>query len=212
MKRAACTSLLMAFAVACTPRGVADTAAQADDTSFAVDDSGTDDTSQPEPERFRVLGTLTVQDGEYAAAEVQYRLLADDGTEICTQTHAAETVTMALSPEPEWVFDWARLDLADTDEWCQASLPSSLGVGLGLLYTEVVPHLEASGVAEVQSSLQGFYASFEQPWSDGIEQSTLAMGYAGTEQALAGEIQAAESGPLPDGVYSFRSVFTLTLE
>lgn len=214
MRRDLVGALAMGLLCACSGAGAneADTGARASDTSDTTQDTSDTDTGAPSFARLRLSGGLELVDGQVSGGTVIYTLYEASGSEVsCMQEHLISAASELPSTEPEWVIHWSELSLAESDAGCGVTLPLELRVGLGTLYPEVVPLLDKYGVANAKEALQGFYAALPTPLGEGLEGEVFAMGYAGTSAALAGEGQALEEGPFPDGLYLIESVYFLQL-
>lgn len=214
MKRELLSATGLAFLCACSAGAgnTSDTGNRGTDSWDPVDDTSTIDTATPDFARLRLSGALELVDGQITTGTVFYTLHEAGETEMsCTQEHRVATASQLASTEPDWVMHWAELSLQETEVGCGVSLPLEMRVGLGKLYYEVVPLLDKYGVAESKDSLQGFYAALPAPLGKGLDGEVFAMGYGGTSAALAGEGEAQDEAPFPDGLYLIESVYFLQL-
>lgn len=191
------------------------------DDSGALDatwDSGaaTGDTGLPVSTAvwFALDGQVELVDGVATELIIETRFLPDDvgdGT-LCADAPRVETLTPLDVPDP-LVFHWWEVTLDPSEGTCDGRerLPTTLRVGLGELYSGVVAGVDQHGLGDVRDSLYGTYASFEAPVGDGLDATTYAYGYAGTEADRAGETTAADAGPMPDGRYLLTAFYLFEL-
>ena len=208
MKRAWIVPLLLALTACMAENQVTyqDTASGAPVDDTGPPDSGPDDTAEPaEPVWFDLSGTIALVEGQVSAASLDISVLPEPATDgvICSVLYE-DLQFSPVEPVPDpIVWHWWQLELPAEATDCPGvdQAPRSLRLGLGELYPAVVQGVEEHGLGEAKGSLYGAYASFEAPVGDGLDGTTYAYGYAGTEADREGETTAVEAGPLPDGSY-----------
>ena len=206
MKRATLMALLGGLLTGCAASYNLDDGEFADsatggDSGMHQGDSGP--VVNDDPVWFGLDAEVQLLEGQVTAVTTSLRVHPEDTEELlCTDAPAVEVIQDLAVPDP-LVFHWVQLTLAEDSGACEGGdrIPRSIRLGLGELYDPIVPGVERHGLGEVQDSLYGAYASFEAPVGDGLEGTTYAYGYAGTELDRAGETTAVETGPLPDGTY-----------
>ena len=171
------------------------------DSGSGSSDSG--DLLPPAP-WFALDAQVDLVEGEASGLALQIRFLPEDTVlgEVCNDAPTVVSFEPIGSPDP-LVFHWWEVVIDPDTGACDAAprLPSTLRLGLGELYPQVVAGVDQDGLGDVKDSLYGAYASFDAPIGDGLDGTTYAYGYAGTEADRAGATPAVESGPLPDGSY-----------
>lgn len=141
-------------------------------------------------------GVASIQD---AAVEVE---IVDADLERIACSFALDTTTLAVgTPDDADVAVWWDLGVAAPADAC-ATLPASLGLGIGRLLPDARARLGSVGNAAVADSLYGAFVR--------AGDSPLAVyGYAGTAANRAGAGQA--EWPLPDGLYTLEPLYLLAL-
>lgn len=203
--------------VACSGAGM--TNARLDSaTGDPTGDSGpdTDDSGEllADAAWFALDGEVELIDGSASVATINIRFLADEVGEGTLCTDAFEVLAMQPRDVPDpLVFHWWDVVIDPSSGACAGAerLPSSLRFGLGELYPQVVAGVDQHGLGDVKDSLYGSYASFDAPVGDGVDQTTYAYGYAGTEGDRLGETVAVEAGPMPDGLYLVTAFYLFEL-
>jgi len=199
--------VLAGLVTACSDMNLHDMGAGAEDTGNTWDTEGTGDSGaidSPDPYWFGLDAQIEILEGAVVSVAPTLRLWPEDSTlgELCTDFPEVVSFEAAEVPDP-LVYHWVALDLADDSGACIGAerVPRQMVIGLGELYEPIVPGVEQHGLGDVRDSLYGSYASFEAPVGDGLDGTTFAYGYAGTEQDRLGETEAVSAGPLPDGSY-----------
>jgi hypothetical protein len=193
-----------------------DTGAQGSADHSSPPDSGQDDTGDSaEPAWFDLSGTLSIEGGALTSSSLTLSVLPEDASQgvICATVYGdLEPQLVEPLPDP-LVFHWWQIELPDGASDCEGAdrAPRRLRVGLGELYPALEQGVDEHGLAAAKDSLYGAYASFEAPVGDGLDGTTYAYGYAGTEQDRAGETTATEQPPLPDGTYELTGYYLFRL-
>ena len=196
--------------------GIADTQSGEGSDHSSPPETGLDDTgSSPEPAWFDLSGTVTLLEGQVASASLVVSALPEEPSDgvICSTTYE-ELVLTPVEPLPDpIVWHWWQAALPVESSDCEGAdqAPRLLRLGLGELYPALEQGVEEHGLGHATASLYGAYASFEAPVGDGLDGTTYAYGYAGTEQDREGETVAVEAGPLPDGSYLISGYYLFRL-
>ena len=178
-------------------------------------ETGLDDTGLgADPVWFDVSGSLTLEAGRLTEGSLTISALPEDTSlgPICSGTYALNAEPVELVPDPV-VFHWWDLELSGEAPDCPGAdgAPRHLRLGLGELYPALEQGVDEHGLGGVKASLYGAYASFEAPVGDGLEGTTYAFGYGGTEQDRAGETTTATEPPMPDGTYQLTGYYLFRL-
>ncbi len=167
-------------------------------------DAVLEDTGEPlQPAWWVVRAQLAVVDGagslQDAAVEVD---IVDADLERIACSFALDTSTLTVGvPDDADVAVWWELGVVLPADAC-ATLPGSLGLGIGTLLPDVRARLGSVGYAEVADSLYGAFVR--------AGDTPLAVyGYAGTTEDRAGAGEA--EWPLPDGRYTLDPLYLLAL-
>lgn len=203
--------------------------------SAGVDTSrDSDDEAPPEPAQYWSLdGTLVVADGALDVdASAFYVDLWLDGSSVCGATPPADTGLDTdtavdsgdgdvIPTEPDVDFAgtqappsdlallaWWDLTLSEGASPCDQPLPASaVGLGLGPMDARLYPALENAGYQDPAAAGASLYSAYLRVGAGDV----WVFGVAGTAEQYAGTAPVVDAGPLPDGVYTLRSLYLLPM-
>ena len=204
MSRLSLIVALLAASIACSDSASLMTdASPTDDTwDSGNDDTGDTDTDPAEPPAWLVLeGTVSMEAGLATEHAMQASTLAADQTLICAAAVAAEEIVPSESTDPDvTMYGWWTLTTVVADT-CNG-VPSTFQFGIGEWDVRLDPPATAAGYTPTALN-----ALYYQPGP------TLSLaGAAGPAEQFAGTSAPQDLAPLPDGTYSYTSLFLLPVE
>ncbi len=206
--------LLLVGLSGCASYGAQDEASGAFDTAESDATTGTTDESDsgvtdadtavpPDPAWFAVDATLSVAGGTAVSAPAT-TFVTVVGADLETVLCEIELDTTGLTPGPAavgGVWLWWTLEVQPLDRSC-ADLPTTVALGLGALLPDVRAQLGAVGLDGASGALYGAYLTAD-------DAAAVSFGVGGTTDAYAGVGEASE--PVPDGLYTLRTLFLVPL-
>lgn len=185
-------------------KGTLDSGAAGDTGGNDGSADSSDETGFPAvPASYTIEATLVIADGVAITkgASVSALVVGDDGTSVlCTVPLDQAGLTVDDPPDAD-LGAWWRLDVTPGEHPC-ATLPATLGIGIGVMAPDVLAQLGAVGMDAYAASLFGAYI-------EDASGNLYVYGWAGTEADATGDDAAAL--PLPDGVYGLHPLYLLPL-
>jgi len=171
----------------------------------AADTGGTDGDSET-PVWWRLGATLDLLDGAIQKRDstLDISLSGADDVVICEESLPISRATSVVATPDAVVLAWWRIAAADPTGDCASwtsPLSTSVFLGIGDMHPDIEASLDPLDLAAVSDSLNGAYASL-----DGGD-TVYVYGVAGTVDAYAGAVPAADALPLADGTWTVLAVY-----
>ena len=190
--------------MALSNKGALDSGSDGDTGGGDGSNDSADETGFPSlPASYTIEATLVIADGVPSpkGAVLSAIIVGDDDVSvICTVPLDPTGLTVTEAPDAD-LGAWWSLDVTPDEHPC-ATLPPTLGLGIGVMAPDVLARLGAVGLDPYASSLFGAYIA-------DASGALYVYGWAGTEADATGDDLAAL--PLPDGVYGLHPLYLLPL-